>query len=377
MSKLKPSWYQLVNLDGEIGCIAYNASAKLYRKWLPNKAISLSKYLTELGENNIHVATVTPADYNKLPTEAEYNREDKKEDEDGVKPVTDEIRISPNQSERAGTVNRVVLHNTASSYESAVSWLCNPTAQASAHLVIGRDGKVCRMVDDNFAAWHAGNRTVNHQSIGIEIVATNEERGMTAAQEAQVIAWVKHFAGKYNIKADNIVGHRTIVNTSCPVLIWETEADLRSWVNAKIAGKKEDDKKETPITGVLKYARDKDLQITANFNTSELQCKCGVCDVQLLDAELVNKLQALRDRIGQPITVTSCYRCPAHNTKIGGAVNSYHTKGLAADIYVDGMTVEQLAKHAVMVGFTGIGSYYRSGFVHVSVKSNEGDFVGD
>ena len=379
MSKVKASWFQIVNLDGEIGLIAYNAGQKLYKKWLPNKAISLSKYLAELGENNIHVSGVVQTDYDKLPSEAEYYKGDKKEEDEvkPVTPVTSETRISPNKSERAGTINRIVLHNTASSYESAVSWLCNPTAQASAHLVIGRDGKVCRMVTDDYASWHCGNRTVNHQSIGIEIVATNEQQGMTAAQEAQVIAWVKYFADKYNIKADNIVGHRTIVNTSCPVLIWKTEADLRSWVNTKIANKKEDDKKETPVAGVLKYARDKDLQLTTNFNTSELQCKCGVCDVQLLDAELVNKLQAIRDRIGQPITVTSCYRCLAHNANVGGSPTSYHTKGLAADIYVDGLSVDQLAKHAVSVGFTGIGSYFTSKFVHVSVKSNEGNFVGD
>lgn len=373
MSRTKPTWFQLVNLDGEIGCIAWNAGQKLYRKWMPNKAVSLSKYLADLEENNIHVATVTPDDYSKLPTEAEYYNDDKDEDVKPVTPVTSETRISPNRSERAGTINKIVLHNTASSYESAVSWLTNPNAQASAHLVIGRDGKVCRMVADDYASWHAGNRTVNHQSIGIEIVATNEEQGMTKEQEAQVIAWVKYFTDKYNIKVDNIVGHRTIVNTSCPVLIWKTEADLRAWVNRNIAGKKEDSK---PITGLLKYNRDENKQLTTNFNTSELQCKCGVCKEQLLDMELVNKLQELRDLAGSPIIATSCYRCPSHNKKIGGVSNSYHTQGKACDIYVDGLSVEQLARLAKEVGFTGIGSYYRSNFVHVSVNSTEGGFVG-
>jgi len=372
MSKLNPTWFQLVNLDGEIGCIAYNAGQKLFRKWLPNKAVSLSKYLVELGENNIHVATVTTDDYSKLPTEAEYYKED-----EGVKPVapiTSETRISPNKSERAGTINKIVLHNTASSYDSAVSWLTNPNAQASAHLVIGRDGKVCRMVTDDYAAWHAGNRTVNHQSIGIEIVATNEEQGMTAVQEAQVIAWVKYFAGKYDIKSSNIVGHRTIVNTSCPMLIWKTEADLGTWVMNKIAGKKEDSK---PVTGILKYNRDENKQLTSNFNTSELQCKCGVCKEQLLDMELVNKLQELRNLVGKPIIVTSCYRDTDYNARIGGVSNSYHTQGKACDIYVEGLSVEQLAKSAKQIGFSGIGSYFRSNFVHVSANSSEGDFIGD
>ena len=377
MSKQKPTWFQIVNLDGEIGLIAFNGGQKLYRKWLPNKAISLSKYLAELGENNIHVSGIIQTDYDRLPSETEYYKGDKKEEEEvkPVTPVTSETRISPNKSERAGTINRIVLHNTASSYESAVSWLCNSAAQASAHLVIGRDGKVCRMVTDDYASWHAGNRTVNHQSIGIEIVATNEEQGMTAVQEAQVIAWVKYFADKYNIKADNIVGHRTIVNTSCPVLIWKTEADLRAWVNAKIAGKKEEDK---PKTGMFQYARDADLQLTDDFNTKEIQCRCGVCTTQHISMDLLNKVQQLRTKLNKIVNVTSGYRCRTHNTNVGGSSTSLHMKGTAIDIWVDGLSVDQLAQECRNIGgFTGLGRYYTKQFVHLSIDNDkrEGEFI--
>lgn len=43
-------------------------------------------------------------------------------------------------------------------------------------------------------------------------------------------------------------------------------------------------------------------------------------------------LQPIRDKYGKSIIVTSGYRCPTLNTKIGGSRTSQHMKGQAADI---------------------------------------------
>ena len=49
--------------------------------------------------------------------------------------------------------------------------------------------------------------------------------------------------------------------------------------------------------------------------------------------ELINNvLDPLREKWGAPIKVSSGYRCPALNRAIGGATNSQHMKGEAADI---------------------------------------------
>ena len=45
-----------------------------------------------------------------------------------------------------------------------------------------------------------------------------------------------------------------------------------------------------------------------------------------------NVLDPLREKWGAPIVVSSGYRCPALNRAVGGATNSQHTKGEAADI---------------------------------------------
>lgn len=45
-----------------------------------------------------------------------------------------------------------------------------------------------------------------------------------------------------------------------------------------------------------------------------------------------NVLQPVRDHFGEPIVVTSGYRCPAVNRAVGGSSTSFHAKGCAADI---------------------------------------------
>ena len=48
---------------------------------------------------------------------------------------------------------------------------------------------------------------------------------------------------------------------------------------------------------------------------------------------LVEKvLDPLREAYGEPIKVTSGFRSPAVNRKVGGAINSHHVRGQAADI---------------------------------------------
>ncbi len=70
----------------------------------------------------------------------------------------------------------LVLHYTAGrSAQSSVSWLTNPKAKASAHLVIGQDGSITQLVPFNIKAWHAGPSSwdghthLNGLSIGIEL----------------------------------------------------------------------------------------------------------------------------------------------------------------------------------------------------------------
>ncbi|HEX6040254.1 N-acetylmuramoyl-L-alanine amidase [Longimicrobium sp.] len=70
----------------------------------------------------------------------------------------------------------LVMHYTAGgSASESIDWLANPEAGASAHIVIGKDGRITQMVPFNIRSWHAGEsewkgvKFLNGHSIGIEL----------------------------------------------------------------------------------------------------------------------------------------------------------------------------------------------------------------
>lgn len=107
------------------------------------------------------------------------------------------------------------------------------------------------------------------------------------------------------------------------------------------------------------------------FSIDEFRCKhCGELPDGGMNQILLDKLDDMREKIGMPIIVSCGYRCPEHNAEVGGVANSQHIYGNAADIYVNGLSVDELADYCVAEGFDGIGRYYNSSFVHVDVRDN-------
>jgi hypothetical protein len=91
-------------------------------------------------------------------------------------------RHSPNQSSRNGVpITHLVWHATAGHYAPSINWLCDPAAQASAHLVVREDGgEATQLVPLEAKAWHAAGWNpvsvgVEHASIGAGF-ATEEQR---------------------------------------------------------------------------------------------------------------------------------------------------------------------------------------------------------
>ena len=88
-----------------------------------------------------------------------------------------------------------------------------------------------------------------------------------------------------------------------------------------------------------------------------------------------NVLQPLREKFG-PVVVTSGYRSPAVNTKIGGSTTSDHCRGYAADFEVLGMDNRELAlyildnlkfKQLILEFYSGLPD---SGWVHCSLQKD-------
>ncbi|MET9806743.1 N-acetylmuramoyl-L-alanine amidase [Streptomyces halstedii] len=65
-------------------------------------------------------------------------------------------------------VDRVIIHVTQGSYASAVRVFQDPSHRAASHYVVGKDGRVTQMIRELDVAYHAGNRSFNERSVGIE-----------------------------------------------------------------------------------------------------------------------------------------------------------------------------------------------------------------
>ncbi len=109
-------------------------------------------------------------------------------------------------------------------------------------------------------------------------------------------------------------------------------------------------------------------ELLTNFPDSEIACKCG-CGA-LPKGSAIISLQALRQKLGRPLTVNSGARCEKHNKAEGGSPGSRHVAengGDAFDIECNDSRFRiQIIHHALAVGFTGIG--VGKSFVHIDLR---------
>ncbi|MCW2504388.1 MAG: muramoyltetrapeptide carboxypeptidase [Actinomycetia bacterium] len=84
------------------------------------------------------------------------------------------------------------------------------------------------------------------------------------------------------------------------------------------------------------------------------------------------KLEALRKKLGdRAITVNSGFRSIAHNSQIGGASDSMHLYGHAADLDVPGVANSTVYRTAQTCGFSGLETY-NTDHQHVDARADMG-----
>ena len=129
-------------------------------------------------------------------------------------------------------------------------------------------------------------------------------------------------------------------------------------------------------------AKDGAALLAPGFRVREFRCKDGSDEI-LVDEALVLLLQCIREHFGKAVTITSGYRTAAHNAAVGGAKSSQHLLGRAADIRVQGVSVEDVAAYAesLMPGWGGVGRYpvkagRATGWVHVDTRADKARWRG-
>lgn len=123
------------------------------------------------------------------------------------------------------------------------------------------------------------------------------------------------------------------------------------------------------------YKKDGSVSLSPNFTSREFACHgTGCCDTVVVDEKLVEYLQRIRDYFGAPVHINSGYRCHQHNAAVGGAAGSFHTKGMAADIRVEGVAPLTVAQYAEGIGILGVGLY--EDFVHIDTRTAKSYWYG-
>ncbi len=106
-----------------------------------------------------------------------------------------------------------------------------------------------------------------------------------------------------------------------------------------------------------------------NFSESEFRCRCGLCRRADMDPTFMRLVQEIRDEFGNPMRVTSGYRCPLYNDIVSTTGKTGpHTTGCAVDIGISGPDAHRLTAILFRRNLYGLGfkqkGPHRSRFIH-------------
>lgn len=182
------------------------------------------------------------------------------------------------------------------------------------------------------------------------------------------------YLGYYTIAVDGISG---LVTTQA---VRDFQADNGLTVDGVAGGKtwaalkdavakdcfRQDDAQSIPATATGTWWDD-----IRYFARAEFACKCGkYCDgfPAEPDEKLVRTLDAIRAKLGVPVTISSGIRCTRHNANVGGVSNSQHLYGIAADLQSGAGPARMKAVAEAVMGNTGGIGLYGWG-IHVDTRS--------
>lgn len=120
------------------------------------------------------------------------------------------------------TITSIVLHTYNGKGRSLFNWFNNQQAGVSAHYAIFLDGNGEQYVGDSDIAWHAGDASVNAQSIGIEHQDNGNPSDSARTNEmyeasAQLVARLcKQYGIPCKRGRHGVLEHREVSSTGCP-----------------------------------------------------------------------------------------------------------------------------------------------------------------
>ena len=119
---------------------------------------------------------------------------------------------SPNYAAgRMFPISMIIIHSTRGGQvegvemQATINWFLNPDSEASSHIVIGKDGRTIRFVNDEDQCWAAGE--LNAFSLQVELEQPDNETEFTRVQIDNLVTVVQEWMAKYSIPITSVLGH--------------------------------------------------------------------------------------------------------------------------------------------------------------------------
>ena len=173
------------------------------------------------------------------------------------------------------------------------------------------------------------------------------------------------------IYLDNVNGGKTLITPTIqfPLSALPVAPEPTAPSDAYFAGHFS---KKGPL--IVYTAQTKHIRLSDNFTLSEFACHdASYTQYVRIHPSLIAVLEAIRLEAGSSIHITSAYRPAPYNKLIGGASESQHIAGTAADIYCSGLSTTRLCNivDSIMGQAGGVGYYPKQGFVHVDIRNEK------
>lgn len=113
-------------------------------------------------------------------------------------------------------IDMVVIHVVQGGYATALRVFKDPAHGAAAHYVVRKDGHVAQMIRELDVAFHAGNKSYNERSIGIEHEGfVDKKSSFTDAMYESSARLTAGICKRYDIPVDrkHIIGHVEVPGT--------------------------------------------------------------------------------------------------------------------------------------------------------------------
>ncbi len=166
---------------------------------------------------------------------------------------------------------------------------------ASSQYIIGLQGEVIRDIPENEVAYHAGNLTVNRNSIGIECCHPDWNGKFNSATYNSLVELCVDLCRRYHLTANNIIRHYDVTRKECPKYYVKNQNEWEKF-KADVASRLGQGNVATSVSVASnenKKGEDEEVRVYQNGSTKEIVYSDTDCKIKLGSLSAYEKCDCL------------------------------------------------------------------------------------